>query len=102
MTSGAAIPDFVYTLWVVTLVLGYLLLPVAVYWLHSLWRAASSIRRYARDSVVAAEGIGRNTAALPALDGTIAVATEVLAATEAVAGKLDTMAGALEARARRR
>jgi hypothetical protein len=102
MTGGAAIPDFVYTLWLVTLVLGYLLLPVAVYWLHSLWRAASSIRRYARDSAAAAEGIGRNTAALAALDGTIAVATEVLAAAEAVAGKLDTMAGALEARTGRR
>lgn len=102
MTAATAIPDFVYTLWLITLVLGYLLLPVAVYWLHSLWRAASSIRRYARDGVVAAEGIHRNTAALPALDGTIAAATEVLAAAEAVAGKLDTMAGALEARAGRR
>jgi len=66
MNTEPVIPDFVYTLWGVTLVVGYLLLPVAVYWLHSLWRAAASIRRYARDSVVAAEGIARGTAALPA------------------------------------
>ncbi len=62
MNTEPVIPDFVYTLWGVTLVVGYLLLPVAVYWLHSLWRAAASIRRYARDSVVAAEGIARGTA----------------------------------------
>lgn len=101
MNPTPDIPDFVYTLWWVTLVLGYLLLPVAVYWLHSLWRAASSIRRYARDSAVAAGGIRRSTAAVPALDTTIAVATEVLAAAEAVAAKLDAMAGVLETRAKR-
>jgi hypothetical protein len=101
MTPHPSIPDGVYTLWWVTLVVGYLLLPVAVYWLHSLWRAAASIRRYARDSVVAAEAIGRHTAALPELDGTIAVATDVLGAAETVAGTLDTMATALESRAGR-
>lgn len=98
--TRAAIPDVVYMLWGVTAILGYVLLPVAVYWLHSLWRASSSIRRYARDGVVAAEGIQRNVAALPALDGTVEVATEVLAAAESVAATLETMAVALEARGR--
>ncbi|CAN5393336.1 hypothetical protein BH23ACI1_BH23ACI1_30210 [soil metagenome] len=99
MNTEPVIPDFVYTLWGVTLVVGYLLLPVAVYWLHSLWRAAASIRRYARDGVVAAEGIARGTAALPALDTTIALATEVLGAAERVAGKLEAVAGVMETRA---
>ena len=99
MSPDAATIDTVHTLWTVALVLSYLLLPIAVYWLHSLWRAADSIRRYARDSVVAAEAIAQHTAALPALDRTIAVATELLGAAESVTRKLDTMAGALEARA---
>lgn len=102
MNAPPGIPDLVATLWMVTLVLGYLLLPVAVYWLHSLWRAASSIRRYAADSAVAAEHIRDGAAALPALDATLTVATDVLSAATAVGAKLDTMAGTLDARSRRR
>ena len=45
------------------------------------------------------QGIARNTAQIPALDATIATATEVLAAAGAVAGKLDTVATVLEQRA---
>lgn len=97
----SAIPPIVFTLWAVGLALAILVLvPTAVYWLHSLWRTAGSIRAYARECAEAAEAIERNVAALGALDATIAVATEVLTSAEAVAGKLDTAAGALEARAR--
>lgn len=93
-------PESVVTLWRVTVVLGYLVfLPISVYWLHTLWRAASSIRRYARESAAAAEHIAANTAALPALDATISTATEVRSAAEAVAGRLDTIAGVMDARA---
>jgi hypothetical protein len=96
------IPPVIFTLWWATLVAAYLVfLPTAVYWLRTLWRTANSIRRYARESAEAAEAIARNTTALPALDATIAVATEMLTAAEAVAGKLKAAASALEARAAR-
>lgn len=95
------IPDTLYALWWIGLAVAYVaLLPTAVYWLHSLWRTAASIRRYARESADAAEQIARNLAPLPALDTTIAVASEILDAAQGVAGKLDTAAGALESRAR--
>lgn len=95
-----SIPDIVFTLWRVTLVLASVVfVPTAVYWLHTLWRTSNSIRNYALECAEAAEAIERNTRAIPALDATIAVATEVLMAAEAVAGRLDTAAGALEARA---
>jgi hypothetical protein len=98
--TSTTIPPAVFTLWWVTLVAAYVVfVPTAVYWLHTLWRTSNSIRNYARESAVAAEAIAQNTTAVPALDATIAVATEMLAAAEAVAGKLDAAAAALEARA---
>jgi hypothetical protein len=92
-------PSMVYTLWLVTVVLAAIVfVPLAVYSLASLLRTVQSIRRYARDAVAPAQAIGVSTSALPALDGTIAIASEVLAAAEAVAAKLDTIATVLEAR----
>ena len=97
----STIPPIVFTLWKTGLAAAYLVLvPLAVFWLHSLWRASRSIQHYAEEAADAAELIAKNTSAIPALDSTIAIATDVLAAAEAVAGKLDTTAGALEARAR--
>ena len=94
------IPPVVFTAWRILLVLTYVVfLPTAVYWLHTLWRTANSIRNYARECAEGAEAVERNTAVLPALDATIAVATDVLTAAETVAGKLDAAASALEARA---
>jgi hypothetical protein len=101
MNPEPLLPPIVITLWRVTIVVGFLvLLPVAVYWLHSLWRAAASIRRYAADGLVAARGIEANASSLIALNSTIDVATEVLTAAGAVAGRLETLASALEARSR--
>ena len=100
--TETAIPPIVLTLWRITLLAAYVLfVPTAVYWLHTLWRTSNSIRTYARECAESAEAIAHNTTALPALDTTIAVATEMLAAAEAVAGKLDAAASALEARAGR-
>lgn len=96
------IPAEVYTLWWWTLALAWLvLLPIAAYWLHSLWRASNSIRVYAQECADAAEAIERNCRAIPALDATIEVAGGLLDAAGSVAGRLDTAAGALEARASR-
>ena len=101
MTSGT-LPDAVFTLWLATVGLAVLaLVPIAVYSLGRLLRSAWSIRRYARDAVAPAQAIASSTAALPALDDTIGVATEILAAAEAVAGKLEAMASVLEARSSR-
>ena len=95
--------DTVFTLWMVTVALALVLfVPLSVYMLASLLRATRSIQRYARDAVAPAQAIATHTSAVPALDGTIAVATEILGAAEAVAQKLDTIATVVEARAARR
>lgn len=101
--SPGMFPEAVYTVWTVTLVLALVVfVPLAVYSLASLLRTTRSIQRYAREAVAPAQAIEGHTAAIPALDGTIAVATEILSAAEGVAHKLDIIAGALEARASRR
>ena len=100
MTPDSIFPPMIYTLWWATIALALLVfVPLAVYSLWSLVRATRSIQRYARESLTAAQAIGANTAVLPALDSTISVATEVVAAAEQVASKLDTIAGVLETRA---
>lgn len=100
MSDPSMFPPIVFTLWKVTVILALVLfVPTAVFWLHGLWRTAASIRRYTRDSLAAARAIEANTAAIPALNDTIAVAGELLAAADGVARKLDTIATVLEARA---
>jgi hypothetical protein len=95
--------ETVFTLWVVTVALALVLfVPLSVYMLASLLRATRSIQRYARDAVAPAQAIATHTSAVPALDATIAVATDILAAAEGVAGKLETIAAVIEARSSRR
>lgn len=100
MTEGSMFPDAVFTLWAITVALALaVFVPLSVYMLASLLRATRSIERYARDAVAPTQAIATHTSAVPALDGTIAVATEILAAAEGVADKLGTIATVLEARA---
>ena len=95
----AMFPDAVYTLWRITVVLAIVVfVPLSVYLLHSLWRAARSIRNYSREILVASQAIRVNTAASPATNVTIAVGTELVDAAESVGRRLDAMASALEAR----
>ena len=102
MTQPSMFPDAVFTLWTVTIALALVVfVPLSVYMLASLLRTARSIEHYAREILVPANAIAANTAAVPALDSTIAVATEMLAAGEGVAQKLDAMATVLEARSGR-
>ena len=102
MSGGDALfPPAVFTLWKIGLVLTFVVfIPLAVYLLHATFRAARSIERYAHDTLEAAGGIATHTAAIPALDDTIAVATYILEATEAVEAKLATIADVLGQRAR--
>ncbi len=92
-------PDAVFTVWWIGLALTVVVfVPLAVYWLHMLWRAARSIQLYARDALVAAGGIAGNTVNIPALGATISVATEILQAAGEIESKAGTIAGVLAAR----
>jgi len=99
--SPSAIPPSVYAIWwaglLVTLVV---FVPLTVYLLHRTWRSARSIQRYAAETLQAAGGIARNTANITALDTTIVVAGDMLAAAGAAERKLDTVATVLEERSR--
>ena len=101
MSAAVVIPDAVYVIWWIGLVLTLVVfVPLAVYSLHRTWRSARSIQRYAAETLVAAQGIARNTANLSALDATILVAGEILGAAGAAERKLDTIASVVEERAR--
>ena len=97
--NGGHVPDAVFTVWTIGLALTLLVfVPLAVYWLHALWRSARSIQIYARDALTAAGGIAGNTVNIPALGATIAVATEILQAAGEVNAKTGTIADVLAAR----
>ena len=98
---SAVIPDAVYTIWWVGLILTLVVfVPLAVYSLHRTWSAARSIQRYAAEALQAAAGIERNTRHVVALDDTIATGSDLLGVAGAVERKLDTVAGVLEERSR--
>jgi hypothetical protein len=82
-------PGAVYVIWWIMLVVTIVVVvPVAVYLLHRLWRAAWSIERYTAEALTAGLGIARNTASLAALDQTVALG-----------GELGTVAGSIRRRA---
>ena len=97
--EGSHFPEAVFTVWWIGLGLTLVVfVPLAVYWLHMLWRAARSIQIYARDALTAAGGIAGNTVNIPALGATIAVATEILQAAGEVNAKTGTIADVLASR----
>jgi hypothetical protein len=99
MSGAIVIPDAMYTIWWIGLVLTLVIfVPLAVYSLHRTWRSTRSIQRYAAETLQAAAGIARNTATIDALDTTITVATDMLGAAGAVERKLNTTATVLEER----
>lgn len=103
MSGAAVIPDTVYVIWWIGLVLTLVVfVPLAVYSLHRTWQSARSIQRYAAETLQAAAGIARNTANVKALDATIGVATEMLGGAGAIEKGLSTIATVLQERASRR
>jgi ABC-type bacteriocin/lantibiotic exporter with double-glycine peptidase domain len=69
----------VLALWWIALVLTIIVIvPAALYLLHRTWRAARTIQRLTAETLEAGAGIAGHTAALPALDETIAAAAPVL------------------------
>ncbi len=85
-------PDAVYTLWAIVLVVAVLLLPFIIRLLYKTFTAAKNIERYMREMKEAALGIAGNTGHIPALDSTISVATDILDS----AGKINTNAETIE------
>lgn len=81
-------PDIVYTLWMIVLVVAVLVLPFIVRLLNKTLVAAKNIERYLREMKEAGLGIAGNTGHITALDSTIQVATDILDS----AGKINTNA----------
>jgi len=102
MGADTLVPQMVYTVWWIGLLLTLVVfVPLAVFYLHRLWRAAQSIQLYARDALAAAAGIAGNTGQIGALDQTIQVATEILTTAGAIEQKLNVATGVLAQRAER-
>lgn len=100
MNAQPLMPDSVYTIWWIGLILTLVVfVPLSVYLLHRTWVAARSIQRYAADALTAAAGIAGNTQHIPALDATISVAGSMLGAAGGIVTKLDTAATVLAQRA---
>ena len=79
------IPEAVFWIWGITLgVITFVIVPLALYLLHRALCAARSIERYTREALAAGAGIAENTAAIAALEETIAAATSLLEAAEAL------------------
>jgi hypothetical protein len=77
------IPEAVFWIWGVTLgVITFVVVPLALYLLHRALRAACAIERYTREALEAGASIAANTAAIAALQDTIAAAGSLLAAAE--------------------
>jgi hypothetical protein len=76
-------PEAVFWLWGITLgIITFVIVPVALYLLQRALRAARFIERYTREALEAGTGIAANTAAIAALDETIAAAKSLLEAAE--------------------
>lgn len=79
LQQGPEIPQAVFVIWIIVLVVAVaVVLPLTVYLLHRTLTAAQHIERYFAEMRDAGVGIAENTSHVTALDGTIAVATQIL------------------------
>jgi len=79
-----------YWIWGTTLaVITFVVVPLALHLLHKTLKAAMSIERYARESLTAGVGIANNTAAIPALEATLATAGSLIEATKLLNDRAD-------------
>lgn len=85
-------PQAVYVIWKILLVVVVLALPLVVYLLHRTLKAAQSIARYFEEMRIAGEGIAGNTGHIPALEQTIEIGGALLA----TAGDIDAHAATIE------
>lgn len=83
-----------YWIWGTTLaIITFVVVPLALHLLHRTLRAAMSIERYARESLTAGVGIANNTAAIPALEQTLATAGSLIEATKLLKARADDIGG---------
>jgi hypothetical protein len=93
------IPTAVLVIWWTTLIAAVVVvLPLVSYLLHRTWMAARDIERYAADTLDAGAGIATNTAAITALETTIAAAGEILGGAGAIARSTGAIEGGLSRR----
>ncbi|HSH37303.1 MAG TPA: hypothetical protein VK993_00845 [Chthoniobacterales bacterium] len=79
-----------YWIWAITLaIITFVVVPVALYWLTRLLRAARMIERYTREMLEAGVGIANNTAAVPALEQTLKTAGSLVEASRLLKGAAD-------------
>ncbi len=79
-----------YWIWGTTLaIITFVVVPLALHLLHRTLKAAMSIERYARESLTAGVGIANNTAAIPALEATLATAGSLIEATKLLKERAD-------------
>lgn len=84
-------PQTVYILWIIVLVVALILFPFIVRLLHKTWIAAKHIERYLREMKEAGFGIAGNTGYIPALDSTIEVAVDILDSAGKINGNAETI-----------
>ena len=85
----------VYWIWGVTLgLITFVVVPLALHLLHRVFRAARHIERYAREALAAGARIAHNTAAISALDETVAAAGSLLEATKLLKKQTDEIGDA--------
>lgn len=90
------ISSAVYWMWGATLLIVTLIIvPTAIYLLHRTLRAAQMVEQHTRESLEAAVHILENTAAIPALDETIAAAASLIEATKILQGATGAIAKAV-------
>ena len=96
------IPQAVYILWSILLVIAVLAIPVLVFLLHQVWRAAYHIERYFKDMAIAGMGIAVNTDHVVALEDTTSVAGTILSTTTQIDEHAEIIEKTLEERAAKR
>ena len=87
----------VLALWWIAVALTVLVIvPVVIYLLHRVFRAARMIERYTAETLAAGQGVLRHAGAIPALDGVVEAAGPVVERSRALAGaaaRLESLLG---------
>ena len=92
-------PQAVFILWAILLIVTVLLLPYIVYLLHRTWVASRNIERYFKEMLEAGLGIAGNTEHIKALDDTIGVASGILEVAGDINAHAETIKDTLGGRA---
>ena len=92
-------PQAVFVLWAILLIVTILLLPFIVNLLHRTWKASRNIERYFKEMAEAGAGIAGNTEHIKALNDTISVASGMLEVAGEINQHAETIKDTLAAKA---